>query len=91
MTRDCGNGELVPIRFEVCSCFGPSDNESHKAFAHLADALAYFTTLKTTLQAVRCSNVRLYATDKKGYSNCIRSWTLDFHGVIFEKDRLSEL
>jgi hypothetical protein len=91
MKRDCGTGELIPVRFEVVSCKGTNDKEKESRHATLVEALAEYNHRTAMLHDIKCSDVRLYAKDKQGYANCIKSWMLDASGVVHERDRLEEL
>jgi hypothetical protein len=82
MKRDCGPGELVPTKFFILYNVGISD----KALRAEADQ---FDALLPTLPP--CSNIRLYAEDRAGYRNCIRSAYISPEGeVSFGPDRRAE-
>lgn len=91
MKRDCGVGELVPIRYEVVSCSGTSDDEQVLNFKDLKMALSAYEIKITALQNVKCSDVRLYAIDKQRYANCVASWIRCANGEINTTNRLAEL
>jgi hypothetical protein len=71
MKRDCGQGELIPIMWEVVSCKGMDDKETVSKFNLPIDAAKEFVRVFEELKNISYSNVRLYATDKQNYSNCI--------------------
>lgn len=91
MKRDCGQGELIPIKYVVVSCYGESDDETESSFDSLELALKNFEIQVENRKNVKCSNVRLYVKDKQNYMNCVKSWMLDFNAVTSVTDRLSEL
>lgn len=79
MKRDCGLGELIPVRWEVVSCIGKTDRETVKKFTTEQMARELFEAVADTLPAF--SNVRLYATDRFGYSNVLARVFADEKGV----------
>jgi hypothetical protein len=89
MKRDCGKGELIPIKWVVVSCFGQSDDEIESKYDSLGAAQIEFNRIAKGL--VNCSDVRLYAKDKQGYMNCVLSIMITLKGERFEKNRLNEL
>lgn len=91
MKRDCGPGDLIPIKYEVVSCAGKTDTEVVTKHNTLQEALAEHENRKTKLAGVVCSNIRLYAKDKKGYANCVKRWMIDARGEVGEVDRTNEL
>lgn len=91
MKRDCGKGELIPIKFVIVSCVGQSDDEKEQEFNTLDFALSAYRAQVSILKDIKCSDVRLYIKDKQGYMNCIKSWILCKDGKINETDRTSEL
>lgn len=91
MKRDCGNGELIPVKWEVVWCVGQSDSEKERGFSTRESALEVFEELCCVIRNDRCSNVRLYAKDKAGYANCMKSFTVCVDGSVNETDRMSEL
>lgn len=91
MKRDCGIGELIPVKFEVVSCLGKSDVETETSHATLKEASEEFAKRKSASAGRPCSNVRLYAKDKAGYANCVQSWVLTKQGEETETNRLKEL
>lgn len=91
MKRDCGDGELVPCKYEVVFCKGMSDDETELKFLTLELAIQSYKAQIELLNNTSCSDVRLYATDKQGYSNCIKMWICSKNGGIAETDRLAEL
>lgn len=88
MNRDCGKGKLVPILYTLMYCIGRSDTDIVK---NIADPFTKeYDEVLATLPAY--SNIRMYAWDKQGYSNCIRSSCVDKDGVAKEiTNRLTEL
>lgn len=89
MNRDCGNGELVPIKWSVVQSHPQSDDETEYIVDTLQDALALFEKLSINLQP--CSSVRVYAKDKQGYANCVIRKTITANGQVLEIDRRKEL
>ena len=87
MKRDCGEGELIPIKWEVVSVAGASDKETVIGNMTKDKALETFEIKKAQLRDVQYSDVRLYALDKKGYANCMKSWFQSGR----ETDRMAEL
>ena len=88
MKRDCGQGQLIPVKYSLAWNIGISDNESYKK---LVDPFSKeYDELLATLPPY--SNIRLYAWDKVGYTNCVRSSYVDRDGVVTEStNRLEEL
>jgi len=92
MKRDCGNGELVPVKYEVVYCVGEhSDDEIVLERRTFNEAKEVFQSKLPEIQATRCSNLRLYALDKQGYANCIISYTHCKNGEKTINDRTNEL
>jgi hypothetical protein len=84
MKRDCGNGELIPIRQFILYSIGMSD-EKHKE----RDVTRWDNILNNLPPF---SIIRLYAEDKQGYCNCIYSIRIDaYKERITCTDRRSEL
>lgn len=90
MKRDCGQGELKPIAWEVVSTQGKSDDETVTSHATLDFALATYEA-RVALATMPCSNVRLYAKDKQGYANCIKSFIRTAQNEVHTTSRLHEL
>ncbi len=75
MKRDCGDGELCPIEWEVVSCIDQSDDETVTEYITFEEARKVYGSILPEL--IPRSNVRLYAKDKQGYANCILSYICD--------------
>lgn len=89
MKRDCGKGELVPYRYEIVHVVGRSDKE-FKTPVTATEADAKFEEILSRL--IPYSNIMLYALDKQGYANCIRSvWVTQDGKLSVATDRRSEL
>ena len=88
MDRDCGKGRLIPVRFNLVWCVGMSDEEQKKDVSDPSS-----TEFESILKGLPpCSNIRLYAWDKQGYANCIKSAYIDKEGLVADStDRLHEL
>ena len=91
MKRDCGIGELIPVAYEVVSCHGQSDDESVMKFVTLGEATACYDSVVPTVKAAPYSDVRLYAKDRQGYMNCIKSLIHCADGSLNTTDRVVEL
>lgn len=89
MKRDCGQGELKPVKYQVVSTIGQSDNEHVNTFSNLADAEMLFVVTEKRLTP--CSDVRLYAVDKQGYANCVIMTIVTLQGQVNKTDRRNEL
>lgn len=89
MKRDCGVGELKPVRWQVVSTIGKSDDESVNKFDTREQAETLFFVTEKSLTP--CSDVRLYAVDKQGYMNCIMMTIVTAQGETNKTDRRSEL
>jgi hypothetical protein len=92
MKRDCGDGELIPNKFQLIWCQGASDTEHKQALP--LDLVAARDTFRTKVAALTepYSSVRLYVEDRKGYRNCILSASRDSNGGIQPRtDRTNEL
>jgi len=88
MNRDCGKGKLIPIRYELVWCVGQSDDETKRSISDPSSI--EYDELLATLPPF--SNISMYACDKQGYANCIRSTFIDAKGVVTEgANRLAEL
>ena len=88
MKRDCGKGELIPIRFVIKYCPTKADKELSRLATGLNDPA--YEAIQQTL--VPYGNVRLYACDKAGYCNCIRSTHCSPTGELSHStDRRTEL
>lgn len=90
MKRDCGQGELIPIKWVVVSCQGRSDHEIEQSFPTLELALINYKEQLEYVLATPCSDVRLYAKDKQGYMNCMKMAIHSLSEITYT-DRLSEL
>lgn len=88
MKRDCGKGELIPIRYSISWNVGNTDKEQYRDISsHLSKDFDYILATLPPL-----SNIRMYVHDKEGYCNCIRSTYIDSKGVAKEvTNRLEEL
>jgi hypothetical protein len=88
MNRDCGKGKLIPIRYSLVYCIGKTDDETNK---ELVDPFSKeYEEILATLPPF--SNIRMYAWDKQGYANCIRSTYVDNKNIVTEStNRLAEL
>ena len=91
MKRDCGEGELIPIKWEVVTCFGESDDEMITKHPSFNSAKGVFDSLVVSAKTVPCSKIGLYAIDKHGYANCILSFIHTKQGEFCIDDRTSEL
>lgn len=91
MKRDCGEGDLIPVEWEVLSVIGQSDDEDIQVFQHYDEAMIAYNKLVSKINETPCSNVRLYAKDKQGYANCILTLTHCFNGEKITTDRTKEL
>jgi hypothetical protein len=89
MKRDCGEGELIPVKWELVYCPPHSDREQTQTFPTLDSAMPEWERKSKTL--VACSDLRLYAVDKKGYGNPIMTIMVNVNGEAHTTDRRSEL
>lgn len=89
MKRDCGKGDLIPIRWELVYSPPYSDKELVTKFKTLDEAMPSWNERSKIL--VACSNLRLYAVDKKGYANPVMSIFINVNGIVQTTDRRSEL
>lgn len=87
MNRDCGKGRLIPVRFSLVWCVGMSDEEQKKDISE-PNSDEFETILK---KLPPCSNIRLYAWDKQGYANCIKSSFIAKDGLVTHTSRVHEL
>ena len=87
MKRDCGNGDLIPVKYFIKYQSDSSDRERtiqiDNPYSHEYDAVLF------TLPPL--GNIRLYARDKAGYCNCIRSDIIGSDGICISTDRRAEL
>ncbi len=91
MKRDCGEGELKPVKWEVVSSVGRTDFGTECEYSSKKEAIAEFESVKKALEDKLCSSIRLYAKDKQGYANCVRNWTLTAQGLVLENSRMDQL
>ena len=91
MKRDCGEGELIPVKWEVVSCQGMSDSETVTTYRNFVDAKGAFDSVWSVVRNTPCSDVRLYAKDKQDYCNCIISRIITKDNMVYENDRTKEL
>ena len=87
MKRDCGKGELIPHRYEIVYHVGMSDNKVKMPATGPNDPK--FEEVLSRL--IPHSHIMLYALDKQGYANCIRSVALSRAGEVSIRDRRAEL
>ena len=91
MKRDCGEGELIPIKYEIVYCIGEYDEEFVSKSSTKEAALKEYAKHLQLILDTKCSNIRLYAIDKEGYSNCIKSCIHTKQGEKYFTDKTNEL
>jgi hypothetical protein len=88
MKRDCGKGDLIPYEWKLKYLLGDTDKELTRLANGPNDP--QFEQIAAMLPP--CGNVRLYAYDRQGYANCIRSLFKSGDGNIQQgTDRRHEL
>lgn len=91
MKRDCGNGELIPIKWVVVSVVGQTGDKHEQKFLTKDFAESAYRAKTEITLLNECSSSILYAKDKQGYMNCIKSTIHCKGGQINESDRSNEL
>jgi hypothetical protein len=73
MIRECDelHRPLYPVKWEIIYCKGMKDKEYVSTFTNQELAIREYVKILDVLKSVPYSNIRFYATDKEGYSNCL--------------------